>query len=58
MYKSQHKIESKFVEKLRKYSTMFKDILTFLGLYYRDASPIALYLFVLGIRIPKIRSNG
>ena len=31
MYKSQNKIVSKFVEKLRKYSILFKDILTFLG---------------------------
>ena len=35
MYKSQNKIVSKFVEKLRKYSILFKDILTFLGLGYR-----------------------
>ena len=30
-----------------------KDILTFLGLYYRDASLITLYLVVIGISITK-----
>ena len=35
---------------------MFKDILTFLGLDYRDDSLIKLYLFVIGIGILKIRS--
>ena len=40
MYKSQNKIENKFVEKLLKYRIMFKDILTFYGLDYRDASLI------------------
>ena len=34
------------------------DILTFLGLDYRDASLIILYFVVLGISIPKIRSIG
>ena len=34
------------------------DILTFLGLDYRDASLIKLYFVVPGINIPKIRSNG
>jgi hypothetical protein len=34
---------------------MFKDILTFLGLDYRDASLLKLYFVVLGISIPKIR---
>ena len=29
------------------------DILTFLGLDYRDASPITLYLVVIGISIKK-----
>ena len=37
---------------------MFKDIPTFLGLAYRDASHITLYLVVIGISIPKIRSIG
>ena len=35
---------------------MFKDLLTFLGLDYRVASLIILYLVVPGIIIPKIRS--
>ena len=35
---------------------MFKDILTFLGLDYRDSSLITLYLIVIGISNPKIRS--
>ena len=34
------------------------DILTFLGLDYRVTSLIILYFVVLGINIPKIRSNG
>ena len=37
---------------------MYKDILTFLGLDYRDAWFITLYFVVLGISIPKIRSIG
>ena len=45
----------KFVENMRKYRIMFKDILTFLGLDYRDASLIKLYFVVLRISIPKIR---
>ena len=49
------KILSKIVEKLLKYRIMFKDILIFLGLDYRDASLITLYLVVIGISIPKIR---
>ena len=44
----------KFVENMRKYRIMFKDILTFLGLDYRDAPFIILYLAVLRISIPKI----
>ena len=32
---------------------LFKDILTFLGLDYRDASLITLYLVVIGISIIK-----
>ena len=35
---------------------MFKAILTFLGLDYRDDSLITLYFVVLGISLPKIRS--
>ena len=38
MYKSRNKIVTKFVEKLLEYGIMFKDILTLLGLDYRDAS--------------------
>ncbi len=37
---------------------MFKDILTFLGFDYRDASLKTFYFVVLGISIPKIRSTG
>ena len=48
MYKCFIKIVSKYVEKLPKYRIMFKDILTFLGLDYRDASLITLYFVVLG----------
>ena len=36
---------------------MFKDILTFLGLYYRDASLITLFFVVLVINIPKNQIN-
>ena len=50
-----YKIVSKFVAKLIKYMILFKDILTFLGLDYRDASLITLYLVVIGISIKKIR---
>ena len=32
---------------------LFKNILTFLGLDYREASLITLYYVVLGINIPK-----
>ena len=35
---------SKFVAKLIKYRILFKDIITFLGLYYRDVSLITLCL--------------
>ncbi len=34
------------------------DIITFLELDYRDASLMKVYFVVLGISIPKIRSNG
>ena len=37
---------------------LFKNILTFLGLDYRDASLITLYLVVIGISIPKIKRIG
>ena len=53
MYKSQNKILNKFVENLLKYRIMFKDKLTFLGIYYRNASHITLYFVVQGISIPK-----
>ena len=46
----------KYVAKLLKYKILFKDILTFLGLDYRDASLIIVYLIVIGISTPKIRS--
>ena len=43
------KIIRKFVAKLLKYRILFKDILTFLILDYRDATLIILYLIVIGI---------
>ena len=52
------KIIRKFVAKLLKYRILFKDILTFLILDYRDASLIILYLIVIGISNQKIRSIG
>ena len=52
------KIIRKFVAKLLKYRILFKDILTFLILDYRDASLIILYLIVIGISNKKIRSIG
>ena len=48
---SELKIGSKFVEKLLKYRIVFYNILTFLGLDYRDDSLITLYIIVVGIRI-------
>ena len=45
---------SKFVAKLLLYGIPFKDILTFLGLDYRIASLITLYLVVIGISIPRM----
>ena len=51
MYKCRIKIVSEFVEKLLKNRIIFKDILTFFGLDYRDASLITLYFVVLGISI-------
>ena len=52
------KIIRKFVAKLLKYRILFKDILTFLILDYRDASLIILNLIVIGISNKKIRSIG
>ena len=43
----------KFVPKLLKYKILFKDILTFLILDYRDASLKILNLVVIGIIVPK-----
>ena len=47
----------KIAAKLRKYKILFKYILTFLALEYRDASLIIFYLAVLGINIPKMQMN-
>ncbi len=60
MYKNPSKIVSKSAEKLLKYMIllMFKDILTFLRLDYRDVLLIRMYFVVLGISIPKIRPIG
>ena len=58
MFKCRIKIVSKFVKKLLKNRIMLMDILTFLGLDYRVASPIILYFVVPGISIPKIRPIG
>ena len=57
MNKSRNKIVSKFGQKLLKYRIIFKDILTLLGLEYRDALPLTLYLIVPGIIISKIRKS-
>ena len=43
------KIKSKFMAYILKY-LLFNDIITFLGLNYRDAWLITLYLVVIGIR--------
>ena len=43
---------NKFLEKLRKFSIIYKDMLTYLGLDYRDASLLTLDFVVLGISIP------
>ncbi len=45
---------NKFVAKLLEYRILFMDILTFLGLDYKEASVIPFYYVVLGITIPKI----
>ena len=50
MYKSRNKIVSKFVEKLLTCRIIFKDILTFLGIYYRDDSLITVYIVVLKLK--------
>ena len=49
------KIVRKIVANLHKYRIIIKDILTFLGINYRDASLIILYFIVRGNSIPKIR---
>ena len=54
-YKSFDKIIHKFVAKLLKYRILFKDILSFFGLDYKDDSLIILNLVVIGIRTLKIR---
>ena len=53
LMQSLNKVVRKFVAKLIKYK--IEDILTFLGLFFRDASLITLYLIIIGISIPKIR---
>ena len=55
MYKSRTKENYKSAEKMLNYRILFKDILTCLGLDYRDASLITIYLDEKGIFIPKIR---
>ena len=57
MNKSRNKFGSKIYQKLLKYRIIFKDILTLLGLEYRDALPLTLYLIVPGIIISKIRKS-
>ena len=37
---------------------LFKDVLTFLGLDYRNASLMTMYLVVIGISIPKKPDNN
>ena len=51
------KIVSKFLAKLLKYRLLFKDILTFVGLDYRDGLLITLYLDVIGITLKKKRNQ-
>ncbi len=58
MYKIRNKIESIFVKKLLKYRILLKDIFTFLGLDYRDASLKIVYFVDLKISILKIRPIG
>ena len=47
-------VEKNEYENLLKNYILFMGILTFLGVDYKDASIIILYLVVLGIIIPKI----
>ena len=58
MYKSFDKILNKFVAKLLKFRKLFKDILSSLGLDYRDALVIILYFAVLVISTPNFRPIG
>ena len=51
----QNKVVSKFVAKVIKYMILFKNILTYLRLDYRDASLKRLYLVVIEINILKNR---
>ena len=44
---------NKIVSKLFKYKILFMDILTFLGLDYRNVSLMTLYLDVIGVIIQK-----
>ena len=53
--RSPNKSVSKFIANLVRYNILFKDVLTFLGLNYRDALLITVYLVVIGISIPKFR---
>ena len=49
--------QGKFVAKLLKYIILFQDIVTFIGLDYRDASLITSYLVVILISILKNQMN-
>ena len=49
--------QTKFVAKLFKYRILFKNILIFLGIDYRDASLIILYLVVIGISTLSVRQE-
>ena len=53
MYKSRNKILGKLLVKLLKYRIMFKGIIAFLGLDYRDA-PLKTMYVVLGISMLKM----
>ena len=52
MYKSQQNCNY-ICFKRPKYRILFKEIITFLGLVYRDAMLMTLYLIVIGISIVK-----
>ena len=54
MHMSIYKILSKFVAKMIKYMLLFKDILTFLVIDYRDASLITLYLVAIKNQMNRI----